>query len=91
MYISPTAQLLPLYPNPVSDHGFIRFTLPQKSRVTIELFDLFGRRLAVIASAEYPAGLQMVDWNFASYPQGTYLIRLIDQHSTTAITVVKST
>ena len=91
VYISPTAQLLPLYPNPVSDHGFIRFTLPQKSRVTIELFDLFGRRLAVITSAEYPAGLQMVDWNFASYPPGTYLIRLIDQHSTTAITVVKST
>ena len=73
--------LLQNQPNPFAHATTIRFALPVAARVTIEVFDLLGRRIAALASGEYPAGTHAVDWNRRAVnggaaPPGVYLYRL---------------
>jgi len=50
-------------PNPFAVATTIRFRLPAISRVSLEVFDPSGRRLAVLAEGEYPAGAHAVSWD----------------------------
>ncbi|HET9233393.1 MAG TPA: hypothetical protein VFP10_04580 [Candidatus Eisenbacteria bacterium] len=50
-------------PNPFSRTTTIRFELPVASPVRVEVFDLLGRRLAILADREYPAGYHSVEWD----------------------------
>jgi hypothetical protein len=90
IYSAPTCQLLPVYPNPISENNVIRFTLPEKSEVVLQLLDIYGRKLETIAAREYSAGLQTLYWNADSYAPGTYFIRLQDRSSVSVQTILKS-
>jgi len=73
--------LLQNQPNPFAHATTIRFALPVAARVTLEVFDLLGRRVATLAAGEYPAGTHAVDWNRravtgGAVPPGIYLYRL---------------
>jgi hypothetical protein len=50
-------------PNPFRGTTEIDFSLPIESRVRIEVFDLLGRRVAVVADTNHPAGTHTVEWN----------------------------
>jgi len=50
------------HPNPFSRSTSIRFDLPRPSDVRIEVFDVQGRRIAVVTNARYEAGRQLVRW-----------------------------
>ena len=68
-------------PNPFSVATTVRFQLPAASRVSLEVVDLSGRRLTVLADGEYPAGVHAVSWNRrdatgASVPPGLYHYRI---------------
>jgi hypothetical protein len=49
-------------PNPARA-SHITFALPKRDRVQIGVYDLAGRRLAVLADGEFPAGTHTLDWN----------------------------
>ncbi len=49
-------------PNP-SREAFVTFALPKREKVSIAVYDISGRRLAVLADAEYPAGRHTLEWN----------------------------
>ncbi len=49
-------------PNPFNPVTTISFELSQPGRVRIEIFDLSGRLVAVVAEAELPAGEHEVTW-----------------------------
>ncbi len=72
----PVAQLLTPAPHPFASTAEIAFTLPPESSVRLELYDLTGRRVAVIAEGRYPAGHSSAAFNAAGLPAGMYLLRL---------------
>ncbi len=51
------------YPNPFNSGTRIRFSLQQPSRLRLDVYDVKGRRIAVLFDAEAAAGLHEVVWN----------------------------
>jgi hypothetical protein len=69
------------YPNPFNPSTSIAFDLPQRSHVTIDIFNLMGQEVARLVDEEYPAGSHTVTWNGMSsdgqsVPTGIYFYRL---------------
>jgi Domain of unknown function (DUF1929)/FlgD Ig-like domain/Galactose oxidase, central domain len=50
-------------PNPFGEGTLIRFALPVKSQVKLEVFDVHGRRVKTLASGEWAAGHHALEWN----------------------------
>jgi hypothetical protein len=73
-YMAPEAILLPVYPNPVSHYANIRFNLPRSARVSIEVFDLYGRRVSQIVNGEYAPGIHAAGWTPAGLRNGVYFV-----------------
>lgn len=80
----PTATLLYApTPNPVRTGRLaLRFDLAQAGRASIELYDVRGRRVAVLGDGERPAGRHSVTWNGLDSAQrpvanGVYFVRLV--------------
>ncbi|MEM1041117.1 MAG: LamG-like jellyroll fold domain-containing protein [Bacteroidota bacterium] len=73
----PTAYALDAaYPNPFRTATTVRFTLPEPGTVRLTLFDLLGRRIAVLADGAMPAGRHTVRLDGARLPSGVYLVRM---------------
>ncbi len=54
----------------------IAFALPQAAAVKIEVFDLLGRRAALLDPGTLPAGGHALPWNGANLPSGVYLLKI---------------
>jgi hypothetical protein len=65
------------YPNPFRTSTEIRFGLPQAAEVSLEVYDLLGRRVAVLASERMQAGFHRVHLNGAELSSGVYVYRLV--------------
>ena len=64
------------YPNPVASRATIAYTLGTSGHVRMEVFDVTGRRVAVLVDAETPAGPQEAALDTAGLASGVYFIRL---------------
>lgn len=65
-------------PNPFRASSSIEFALPGASEVTLEVFDIAGRRVACLADRErMPAGLQQRTFRADRLPSGVYVCRLV--------------
>ncbi len=53
----------PPSPNPCRGTATLRFDLPEESDVSLELFDLSGRRVATLVRERQPAGRHAVQWH----------------------------
>jgi hypothetical protein len=67
--------LLQNYPNPFNPTTRLRFALPSECFVRLEVFDLLGRRIAVVREGVEPPGVHEVEWRREG-PSGLYLYRL---------------
>ncbi len=65
------------YPNPFNPETQIRFGLPEDSKVTIEVFNLQGQKVATLADGYYEAGYHSVTFSGANYPSGVYFYRTV--------------
>lgn len=79
------------YPNPLNPRTAISYQLPALSEprslgrvegsassfVTLKVFDLLGREVAVLVDQEMPSGYHTVTWNAQNLPSGVYMYRLI--------------
>ncbi len=68
-------------PNPFRASTAIRFALPVASQVRLEIFDLQGRRVALLANGSFVAGYQTLKWDHRDgrgnqARPGIYLYRL---------------
>ena len=73
----PTAfTLMQNYPNPFNPSTTMNYELPTKGFVTLKVFDLLGREVAVLVNEEKSAGRYSVQWNAAMLPSGVYFYRL---------------
>ncbi len=69
------------HPNPFSGGTALRFGLPRAARVDVQLYDLLGRRVAMIAHGSFEAGWHAVSWGGitaqgAHVAPGVYLCRM---------------
>ncbi len=51
------------YPNPFNPSTLIRFDLPQKSTVKLQVYDILGRPVRTLVSGELEAGAHSVQWD----------------------------
>lgn len=63
-------------PNPCSSHLNISYTLPRPARVDIHLFDVMGRRVALLPEGMREAGPHTARYDMSALPAGTYAWRL---------------
>lgn len=63
------------YPNPFNPSTTIQFSLPKGSQVSLKVFDLLGKEVAMLVSQELGPGYFLVRWQ-ADVPSGTYIYRL---------------
>ena len=61
------------YPNPFNPSTTIAVQLPERQRVTLQIFDLLGRRVALLHDGELGAGYHRFEWNATGYSSGVYL------------------
>jgi hypothetical protein len=64
------------FPNPFNASTTIRWDVPARSRLTVAVFDLRGRRLRTVAEGETKPGKYSFRWD-APVPSGVYIIRII--------------
>jgi glucuronoarabinoxylan endo-1,4-beta-xylanase len=64
------------YPNPFNPCTNISFTLPQKTFVSLKIFDHLGREVALLVSGELSAGNYSQQWNAGNISSGVYFYRL---------------
>jgi hypothetical protein len=69
-------RLLPNYPNPFNPTTTLHFELPKTSPVTIDIFDILGRRVAQALNTTLHAGTHQFIFDGSNLSSGTYLVRL---------------
>lgn len=69
--------LHPVYPNPVTESATISYRLPRASDVSIGIYDVVGREVAMIFSGFREDGAHTIVWNAQSLPAGVYSFRMI--------------
>jgi hypothetical protein len=82
----PALTLSPVFPNPITGAARIRFSLATAGRVTLEVFDIQGRRAATVLDEVREAGPHEASWDGRTdrgdrAARGLYFIRLqtVDQ------------
>ena len=63
------------YPNPFNPSTTIRFALPVRSEVQLEVYNTLGQQVASLVQGECSAGYHQVVWQ-ADVPSGIYYCRL---------------
>lgn len=64
------------YPNPFNPTTTISFSFSRKPYGSLKVFDVLGREVATILSADLPAGNHSRQWNAEGLPSGVYFYRL---------------
>ncbi len=84
------------YPNPFNPGTSVSFSLPHRSDVTLEVYDVLGRNVRVIARGRFEAGTHTVSWDGTDgagrrVASGTYFYRLTagDYAETRRMTVLR--
>ncbi len=64
------------YPNPFNPSTKIDFALPRSGKVSLEVYNVLGQRVASLVNSQYNAGKYQVDWNASRLASGLYFYRL---------------
>jgi len=64
------------FPNPFNPSTTIQFSVPSRSFVTLEIFNVFGQTVARLLSEELPAGNYSRRWDAQGFASGAYFVRL---------------
>jgi len=76
--LAPTVMvLLQNYPNPFNPTTQIQYQLTQSSRVTLKVYDVLGREVALLRDGTQETGYHSVTFNGSKLASGIYFTRLI--------------
>jgi hypothetical protein len=64
------------YPNPFNAQTAIEYALPEQTAVSLDVFDIQGRRVARLKDGILPAGYHKAVWDAKDAPSGIYFVRL---------------
>ena len=68
--------LHPAYPNPFNPTTVLSFSLSQSDRISLEIYNVVGNRVAKLADGWYSAGIHRKTWIANDLPSGIYFARL---------------
>ncbi len=63
------------YPNPFNAEIKVSYYLPHHAHITISVFDLAGRQVAMLFDGEHPGGRYTVAWQGDNAASGVYMVR----------------
>ena len=66
------------YPNPFNSQTEISYVVSRPGRVTLEIFDILGRRIEAITNENQQAGYHKIAWDATGLPSGVYFYRISD-------------
>jgi hypothetical protein len=75
-------RILNIYPNPVSESATVIFMITGNCKLTLDLFDSFGRKIMVLADEEIQAGIYEKNLDASSLASGVYICVLRTGNST---------
>jgi hypothetical protein len=64
------------YPNPFNPSTTIKFTIPDREKVSLKVFNVLGLEVSTLVNGIMPAGTHSVNWNAGTSPSGVYFYRL---------------
>jgi hypothetical protein len=64
------------FPNPFNPATTIEYQLPRSADVTLEIFDILGRKVQTLVEGQREPGPHRVVWDAGEYPSGIYFYRL---------------
>ena len=65
------------FPNPFNPETNITFTIPQRSFISLKIYDLLGKEKAVLVNGEMDYGTHTIKFTPGkSFPSGVYIYRL---------------
>jgi hypothetical protein len=64
------------YPNPFNPATTISYNLPQTAHVTLEIYDILGRKVQTLVDKEEIAGSHQAVWNAINKASGIYFYRI---------------
>jgi hypothetical protein len=76
------------FPNPFKATTTLQVNLPEDGDANLAIFDLRGRKVAVLLSGNLQAGFRQVAWNAEGMPNGIYIARLKFKGSTKTVKMV---
>ena len=65
------------FPNPFNPSTVIRYQLPEDGRVSFMVYDVLGRKVALLADGVIKAGYHSATWNAQNVATGVYFARLV--------------
>ena len=77
------------WPNPFDDRVTLTWDLPAPTTLKAEVFDLQGRRVALLQDGALPAGRHTLTWVSGSAGAGAYFIRLTTPEGVRTQSVIK--
>ena len=64
------------YPNPFNPTTIIRYAVPQRSHVTLTVFNAVGQPVSTLVSGNEEAGVHEVEFNGSTLASGVYFYRM---------------
>lgn len=64
------------YPNPFNPATKINFSLPVNGKVTLQIYNALGQKVATLVDGSMKAGTHTVEWNAANMASGLYFYKI---------------
>ncbi|HEX9657890.1 MAG TPA: choice-of-anchor J domain-containing protein [Bacteroidota bacterium] len=64
------------YPNPFNPSTNIRYSIPERTFVTLQVYDMLGRKVATLVNEQQAAGTYRADFNASTLANGAYMYSL---------------
>lgn len=64
------------YPNPFNPATTVRYALPERARVKLEIYNMLGNVVAAMVEGEKQKGYYEISWVADNQPSGVYLVRM---------------
>ena len=69
-------KLMQNYPNPFNPTTKIKYQIPQKGFVSLKVYDILGKEVAILVKEEKRPGVYEIEFNASFLPSGIYFYRL---------------
>jgi len=64
------------FPNPFNPSTVIKFSVPEKTNVSLKVFNTLGQEISEIVNSEFDAGVHQIEFNSSNLTSGVYYYKM---------------